>query len=130
MSVLMMRFCLVIPSGYHSIQPGCLMNVIRSGTIPGECVSSILKNHSEIRGFYGVQQTLIRDFQRVTRAPDACSAFSRWATVCQVLFFHWESKGNEQGNQMTTCAGFGRLESQIENRPALISEERTSCDYT
>ena len=46
-----------------------------------------------------------------TRARDACSAFSWWATVCQVWFFHWESKSFEQGKQMTSCAGFGRLES-------------------
>ncbi|QDV51954.1 hypothetical protein Enr17x_40130 [Gimesia fumaroli] len=46
----------------------------------------------------------------VSLARDACSAFSWWASLCQVLFFHWESKGNEQGKQMTSCAGFGRLE--------------------
>ncbi|QDT43845.1 hypothetical protein Pan241w_39490 [Gimesia alba] len=46
----------------------------------------------------------------VSLARDACSAFSCWTTECQVLFFHWGSKGNEQGKQMTSCAGFGRLE--------------------
>ncbi len=55
-----------------------------------------------------------------TRAPDACETFLRCATACQVLFRHCGSTGNAQGNQMTSCAGFGRLGSRTKNRTALI----------